>query len=316
LALVSVTGCASQLDEELELIPARQSLSVSQDGSGLGPETGGVTVNGLTTNGLTTNGLTTNGLTTNGLTTNGLTTNGLTDLAMAGPAFAQWFSSNPPEYSEMVMRYLVTCAVPSGQVRTYLSQGVVYTWTGGLGLAPGWASGAPATEAEQQLITACLAAHANKYGLRVQVSVQGRNGQGALIPLTPGELVLFSEQEACFFGNVFNGEGVYSGSDRVLNEQESTARACGLSSQGPGSTQGCAPIVQVGNCSNLCTRDATSKSAYGRCTVNGKSYLALTTRLRAQDIYRCGDGVCQFTESCGNSNGGGSCRADCGTCTP
>jgi len=29
---------------------------------------------------------------------------------------------------------------------------------------------------------------------------------------------------------------------------------------------------------------------------------------------KCGDGICQFTESCGNGSSANSCKADCGTC--
>ena len=43
---------------------------------------------------------------------------------------------------------------------------------------------------------------------------------------------------------------------------------------------------------------------------------ALTTRIRAQDVNRCGDGVCQFTEKCGSNNSYDSCSSDCGACPP
>jgi hypothetical protein len=313
LALASI-GCSTLPGEE----PGGVVAGADWQAVDLGTAEPSNAVDGLTTNGLTTNGLTTNGLTTNGLTTNGLATSGLTDAVLSGSAaFRSWFESNPPSYSDMVMRYVVGCALPKAQVRTFLSAGVAYTWPGNLGLAPGWAGGAPATEAEQQLVSACLAAHANRHGMQVPLSVQGRDATGGRIPLEPLELVVFSEQEACFFGNLFTGEGVYVGSDRNLSEQESTARACGLSSRAPGTAQVCAPMIHVGTCSSACTRDAAAKTAYARCQVNGKAYFALTTRLRPQDIYRCGDGQCQFTEHAGPGGTFDSCRADCGaTATP
>ena len=40
----------------------------------------------------------------------------------------------------------------------------------------------------------------------------------------------------------------------------------------------------------------------------------LLKRLREADVYRCGDGVCQFTESCGNGTQYDNCRSDCGRC--
>src|SRR4051812_38403252 len=65
--------------------------------------------NGLSTNGLSTNGLSTNGLSTNGLSANGLSTHG----------FNLWWDSNAASVSELVMRYVVHCAVPAGQSRTF-----------------------------------------------------------------------------------------------------------------------------------------------------------------------------------------------------
>ena len=40
----------------------------------------------------------------------------------------------------------------------------------------------------------------------------------------------------------------------------------------------------------------------------------MTTRLRAQEIVVCGDGICQPSESCGSSNRYDDCALDCGPC--
>ena len=258
-------------------------------------------------NGLSTNGLSTNGLSTNGLSTNGLSTNG----------FSTWFNQNPSN-AAAVMTYVVKCAVPAGQTRAFTDPltGTTHTWQGGLGLAPGWASGQVATELEQQVVSACLAAHANKYGINIPISVLGRTAQGTAIDYTPSELSTFSEREACFFGNLFDGSGIFAGNDQdYLTSQESTSRACGLSSSA--STSDCPPIVHVSQCSTLCERayvGTDAKPYYAECTYNGKTYRPLTTRIRPQDIYSCGDGTCQFTERCGTGTAYNSCQADCGTC--
>ncbi|MFP2911055.1 hypothetical protein ACLESD_39680 [Pyxidicoccus sp. 3LFB2] len=265
------------------------------------------TDNGLSTNGLSTNGLSTNGLSTNGLSTNGLSTNG----------FSTWFNQNPAN-AAAVMQYVVKCAVPSGQTRTFTNPltGATYTWAGSLGLAPGWASGLVATELEQEVVSGCLAAHANKYGIHIPISVLGRNAQGNAIPYTSWELNSYSEKEACFFGNLFTGDGIFAANDQdYLNYRESTSRACGLSSSATGSE--CPPIVHVGACASLCERAGTTydpKPYYLRCTYNGKNYRAITTRIRPQEIYRCGDGTCQFTERCGTGTAYNNCQSDCGTC--
>jgi hypothetical protein len=265
--------------------------------------------NGLSTNGLSTNGLSTNGLSTNGLSTNGLSTNG----------FSTWFNQDVASAAAL-MQYVVRCAAPAGQTRTFTNAttGVTYTWAGSLGLAPDWASGLAATALEQEVVSACLAAHANKYGIHIPISVLGKTAQGTAVPYTSSELSTYSEQEACFFGNLFDGSGIYAANDQAsLSSQQSTSRACGLTSSA--STSECPPIIHVGACASVCTRAYVGSDAtpyYEQCTYNGRTYRPLTTRIRPQDIYRCGDGTCQFTESCGTGTAYNNCQADCGTCPP
>ncbi|MCP3058713.1 hypothetical protein LXT21_08015 [Myxococcus sp. K38C18041901] len=276
-----------------------------------------LSVNGLSTNGLSTNGLSTNGLSTNGLSTNGLSTNG----------FRDWFNQDPST-ADAVMSYVVTCAVAAGQTRTFTNPvtGVQYTWLGSLGLATNWANGVGATPAEQQVVSACLAAHANKYGLHVPISVLGRvavtnpNTPAPAIPYTQAELDLYSEREACYFGNLFDGTGVFAANDQpYLAAERSTPRTCGLASS---ATQQCPPITHLGMCATLCTparvtnanNVTTDLPYYESCTHNGKTYQPITARIRPAEIYRCGDGVCQFTERCGTGTTALSCKADCGAC--
>ena len=272
--------------------------------------------NALSTgNGLITNGLITNGLATNGLITNGLAINGLTDDALANSTFADWFDSNTSSLSNSIMQHVVRCAVPEGQHRSWTRlDSQTYTWDGTLGLAPNWASGQPITETEQQLVSACMAALVNKFGVHVSISILGETALGTLIPLQDDELSMYSEREACFFGNLFNGEGLFVGNDHGnLNSRESSVRACGMGSQSSGTSVECPPIVHIGSCSSLCSAN-DSNTRYVRCTYNGKEYRPLTTRLRPRDIYTCGDGICQISESCGTGNTYDNCELDCGPC--
>ncbi|WP_240486958.1 hypothetical protein [Hyalangium minutum] len=263
--------------------------------------------NGMSPNGLSANGLSANGLSANGLSANGLSANGL-----SMPSFTSWFTQNPAQ-NDMVMRYIVRCAVHDNEFRQYRDPQtqLVYTWSGGLGLAPGWAHGAPANLAEQQLVSACLAAHVNKFGMSVPISVLGKTATGQYIPVTLDELLRYTRQEGCFFGNLFNGEGVFAGSDGPrLQSTESSSRACAFSSGG----NACPPIVDAGRCDQLCEPFLLG-GLYVSCTYNGVTYKPLTTRISQHAIYRCGDGVCQFTESCGRGSIPDSCEADCGRCT-
>jgi hypothetical protein len=262
-------------------------------------------------NGFTLNGLSSNGMGTNGMGTNGLGTSGLSISAMNSPTFVDWFNQSP-SLADMVMRYVVVCAVAEGSSRIWTNPttGLQYTWHGKLGLAPGWASGTPPTEVEQQVITACLAAHTNKYGIQVPFSIQGLSATGVQIPVGLLEFLTFARREACFFGNIFRDEGVFAGSDSLWSSTNSSVRACGL--EVPGAGDQCAPIHQVEHCSEICTPDPEN-AFFLSCTHNGKSYRAMTTRIRPLDVFICGDGVCQVSESCGTGLTPNNCM-DCGSC--
>ncbi|WP_246357174.1 hypothetical protein [Pyxidicoccus fallax] len=288
----------------------------------------------------TGNGLTVNGLSFNGLSFNGLSFNGLSFNGLSSSAFASWFALDPA-LANSVMRYVVHCAVPAGEARTYTDArtGTQYTWTGGLGLAPGWAGGASATLREQQVVSACLAAHANKYGQHVPISVLGRGADAHVIPVTEDELKTYKWRESCFFGNLFNGEGAFVGRDKGrLKPRESSSRACSVVAsrgdkqdeeasesededsiaQDPAedvelNRRRCTPLVYVGRCAHHCEPDA-SKTFYASCTYQGVTYQPLTTRLDKRNLYKCGDGICQPTEACGEKNDYLSCKDDCGTC--
>jgi hypothetical protein len=262
------------------------------------------------------NGLAYNGLAYNGLAYNGLAYNGLAYNGLANADFEAWFREDR-NLADQVMTYVVRCAMSADQTLEYTdpTTNQTYTWTGSLGLTPGWASGEPANTREQQLITACLAAHVNRHLQHVLFSLRGRDADRNEIPTGPTELAEFSQREACFFGNLFTGEGIYVGSDRRLfNVWESTSRACSLW-PGPGNNpSNCPPMIHVGSCPESCTLEPAG-GFYRSCTYNGVSYMPLTTRLRPADIFVCGDGVCQISESCGTGLQYNNCAADCGTCT-
>jgi hypothetical protein len=291
---LSVVGCGVQEVASEEEGPVLQTQEQALE-----------TENGLSLNGLSLNGLSLNGLSLNGLSLNGLST----------ADFANWFNGNV-EHNARLMRYMVRCAVPAGESRTFVNPatGVTHTWQGVLGLAPSWASGAPATVTEQQTISACLAAHANNYSINVSISVLGRDSKGVDLPYTSEELSLFSRRESCFFGNVFTDEGLFAGNDRSsLADDESTSRPCGLKGYGAVSNPICEQVKRIGQCEEYCTLDTTS-TFYTQCTYNGVRYQALTTRIRQEDVHRCGDGVCQRSERCGWGITADSCMLDCGSC--
>jgi hypothetical protein len=294
LSLVGATGC------EVQEVPSEEEAALQTHAQELEAE------NGMSFNGLSLNGLSLNGLSLNGLSLNGLST---TD-------FASWFNGDPSNNNRL-MRYMVRCAVPAGESRTFVNPntGTTYTWPGSLGLAPDWAGGSPASLAEQQVISACLAAHANNYGLNISISVLGRDSKGANIPYSSEELSHFAKRESCFFGNLFNNEGLFAGNDRnALADDESTSRPCGLKGHKALSNPACSQVKRIGQCEDFCTLDA-SGNFYTQCSYNGVQYKPLNTRIRQSDVHRCGDGVCQMGESCGWGITADSCLMDCGTCS-
>jgi hypothetical protein len=260
------------------------------------------------------NGMSQNGMSQNGMSQNGMSQNGMSQNGFGTTAFKNWFNSNPA-LSDMVMQYVAKCAAPLGTVYTWKnpSTGVTHAWFGLLGLATGFATGSAPTTAEQQVITACLAVHVNMYGVHVPIAVEGRTATGVQIPVLPYELTTFSWREACFFGNIFKNEGVFLGFDRPnWPVASSSARGCAVDINGV--PVQCPPIVTTGNeCKDMCRADPTN-TFWESCTWNGKTYKPLTTRIRPQEVYTCGDGICQVSEHCGTGTTAQSCRADCGVC--
>jgi len=260
-----------------------------------------------------TNGLSSNGLSSNGLSTNGLSSNGLSSNGLSSTGFNDWFDSNPISVSDMIMKYIVRCAVPAGEIRSYISvAGLSHTWEGELGLAPGWASGEPATSEEEQIVSACLAAHVNRFGVSVPISVIGFDARGGQIPMGETELTDFPISEGCFFGNLFRGEGIYVGSDSVFPAGYSSSRDCAIADPETRQNNSCPPMIFVGACSEHCVMDS-SLFAYRSCSYNGKDYAAIGTRISPDIMYRCGDQVCQVSEHCGTGNTPNNC-SDCGPC--
>lgn len=161
------------------------------------------TENGLAPNGLAPNGLAPNGLAPNGLAPNGLAPNGL---APNGMAVLQE-DSLVGQMSRDLVRYTVSCALEPGQSFAFSwtdNLGVVHdeAYPGQLGLAPGWATAPLTDETQQRMVSACLAARTNWYGVSVVLSLRSK-----LKPLrtaVPGtELADYSNVEGAFWGNLF-----------------------------------------------------------------------------------------------------------------
>jgi len=251
----------------------------------------------------------------NGMSPNLLGLNGLHPNGLHTAQFEKWFAADPAA-ADVMMKYLVKCSLPYAETLTYTADdGSTHAWPGMFGLAPRWASGKAIPEDEQELVSACVAAHANKYGAHVPISVLGERADGSPLPVSDGELAEFPLREGCFFGNLFRKDGVFSGDDRAisLGDADSSLRACALPDRSGGSaSSNCAPMQYAGSCRDICKTDKSG--LYVSCKFQGKSYRALSTRIRPDVNYTCGDGVCQATESCGTGTSFDNCGLDCGPC--
>jgi hypothetical protein len=203
--------------------------------------------NGLTSNGLTSNGLTSNGLTSNGLTSNGLTSNGLVTNAYVLSALRDQTATG--QLSRLVFRYLVNCALPTGKMVTYTwtdSASVVHTEQdpGSLGLAPTWET-SPASQADKEIVSACLGARTNSLGVSVPISMRA-NGISSLAVST-AERSQYTYGEGSFWGNVFDPSPyLYScsraayGAGIASSQYTSKGRTCAAGN--------CGLIKYVGRC--------------------------------------------------------------------
>ncbi|HSN90359.1 MAG TPA: hypothetical protein VLS93_03950 [Anaeromyxobacteraceae bacterium] len=300
--LVFLLGCGGPIAPAEPLSPRGlvSSNLVAQNGIAIN----GIAINGIAINGIAINGL--EGGPTNGLApgagSNGLAVNGLTQEALATPEFQAWFAIDPA-YSSSVMTYLVRCALGPEKTLVYSHGEASYAWTGTLAVAPVWATGIAIEPAEQQLVSACLAAHVNGLGQHVDISVRGYLADGTTIPVTDAEAAGWTNREACFFGNLFDGTGVWDALEPdLLDPVISTPRGCAAEF---GVAQSCPPMMQAGMCADICAVGPDGVT-WNDCAVNGIHYRPLRVFLQASDVYRCGDGVCQSV-----TENGTTCAADC-----
>ncbi len=171
--------------------------------------------------------------------------NGLSEPSVSGvdPSFALespqglgvdgWLGDGDLD-GEDVIRYMVECALPSGDTVEVLDpSGELHLFDGGLGLAPEWKTQPCNTEC-QQWVSACLLARTNEDGTEVSIFVQGDHPA-----LGFGLAPQFPHYEATFFGNVFSDpESMHACRGDVLGVQKAAqqGRTCALASEECGFT--------------------------------------------------------------------------------
>src|SRR4051812_181787 len=152
----------------------------------------GFAANGFAANGFAANGFAANGFAANGFAANGFAANGL-PLSPSAAAIARDPSSRE------LFKYIVSCALPEGELLTLEDQGQIYTFGGALGVAPEWLHDA-CDESCQRWVTACVLARVNHLGQHVEISIRGGN---RALAVQPHEMQEYTAREATYYGNFF-----------------------------------------------------------------------------------------------------------------
>ena len=190
------TGCLGPVQEEPDAALALTSQSSKLEGD---------------------NGLGSNGLGSNGLGSNGLGSNGLSLSALNSAPFVDWFNQDP-DLADMVMQYIVECAVPKSD-KLWLDEPrderqVQVEWQfwpdARLG---GRRSGHRVRAAAHHRLPGGPHQQVRQEGVHLPSGTEvhqfaGGRGDGGAQRLP--------QREACFFGNLFQGEGIFAGNDSSL----------------------------------------------------------------------------------------------------
>ena len=213
-----------------------------------------LTTNALTTNALTTNALTTNALTTNALTTNALTTNGLVET----------------DEGRELLTYIARCSLRAGDSVSVVVDGREYEFPGSLGLAPDWTREALGAK-QKELLSACLLAHVNLFGVSVPLSVRSAK----YLATGEDEASRFLSYEATFYGDLFSKSGgmFVCGGDAAPSfevtypNHDTTAgdrllRRCADPTEDDATRTECG-FTYVGSCDEVC--DAVSADGHRQC---------------------------------------------------
>jgi hypothetical protein len=240
-SLVLLTHCAVPAEKQEEQYGAAESaLEVS---------------NALSPNALSPNALSPNALSPNALSPNALSPNALDPKALA--------SLQDPgaggDLSRMLLKYTVSCALDSSQSFSFSwkdSARVVHneSYPGQLGIAPEWASG-PLDVQGQELVSGCLCARTNWYGVQVIISLRYVDGVLRIVIDTPEHLFYPHVEGACW-GNLFSATPYVSACNVPENAQHSRSakRDCEnghINAQGQ--IEECGMIHIVGSCQDRCS---------------------------------------------------------------
>jgi hypothetical protein len=199
-----------------------------------------------------------------------------------------------------LLRYVAQCALAEGDILVAEHGGMRFELPGLLGLAPAWRDEALSASG-QRLLSACLLAHVNAFGMSVPISLRA----GEVLPSTPDERQQYSVYEGAFFGQVFDGDEIKiyacQGSVSTAALEHSEHRALRVCTD---ASPQCA-VESVGRCRDVCEQRRKDEG-WGRCRAHGVLYPeTISVYLLAADPdgmnQRCTSDECQLNSAAGTA---------------
>lgn len=200
------------------------------------------------------NQLTMNALALNGIALNGIALNTLDPQALA----AIQDPGTQGTLARAFLKYAVGCAFNTSQSFSFTwtdASNVVHqeTYTGELGVAPGWATG-PLDNAGERMVSACVAARVNYYEVPVTISMRSLT-EPLKILRGSQELAAYPDVEGAFWGNLWAPrpfiKACYN-SPTVANSRAWKRDCAAGHLRTDGTIEECGIIDIVGACSSVC----------------------------------------------------------------
>jgi hypothetical protein len=205
--------------------------------------------NALAPNALAPNALAPNALAPNALAPNALAQNALSAIQAA---------TLEGDAARALVKYTVSCALDSSKSFKFSwkdSKGKTRdeSYPGLLALAPEWATGPLTSDDHKRMVSACLAARVNYYGVNVVISARSLTEPLKTLCGSP-ELVSYPHVEGAFWGNLFTAtpylNACYNSATVSISRQ--AKRECAVGHLNGGTTEPCGMIALRGPCSTWC----------------------------------------------------------------
>jgi len=178
--------------------------------------------------------------------------------------------------STEILPYLVSCSLAPQDTFDFIINNETHHYTGFFGLASTLYR-LPMTREQEEILSACLYAHVNKFGEHVLISVRNI----PYVPATLEEMLDHRVYEGAFFGNLFGNDLIAytcTGDNEDYALEHSPSRSLRVCT----SNMTCY-FQSVGNCSDACS-DYTPNYGYSQCKgLDGRNYVPMNVYLKSNE---------------------------------